>query len=67
MKKLFIFFLFIILGCCLSAQNNVLNFSKKSVSVKEKINIPIRNVVTNQNYIELEYYFEEAVTIDEVI
>jgi len=64
MKKVFILFLFVISNICLSAQNNVLNFRHRSVSVKEEINTPVRNVSTNQNYIDIEYDFEEAIAID---
>ena len=51
MKKVLILFLFVISNIWLSAQNNVLNFRQRSISVKEEIVIPLRTVSTNQNYI----------------
>ena len=62
MKKIFILFLYIVLNIGLSAQNNVLNFNQRGISVKEDISTPVRNVSTNQNYIDLEYDFEEAIS-----
>jgi Peptidase family C25./Propeptide_C25. len=64
MKKVFILFLFVVSNIWLFAQNNVLNFSTKNVSVKDEITIPTRNVLNNQSYIELEYNFEDAIAID---
>ena len=46
------------------AQNSVLNFKNRGVSVKEDVNIPARIVSNIQNYIELEYNFEEAFVVD---
>jgi hypothetical protein len=56
--------LFVVSNIWLSAQNNVLNFNTRGVSVKGDINIPARTVSNNQNYIELEYNFEEAFVVD---
>jgi len=64
MRKVFIVFLFIVSNFCLLAQNKVLNFSTRGVSVKDEIALPARDVSTNQNYIELEYNFKEAITTD---
>ncbi|MDR0232021.1 MAG: hypothetical protein LBI82_07870, partial [Dysgonamonadaceae bacterium] len=63
MRKIFILLL-LVPNVWLSAQNNVLNFNTKNISVKEKIGIPARTVSTNQNYIDLEYNFEEAIAVD---
>ena len=40
MKKIFILFLFVVSNIGLSAQNSVLNFNQRGISVKEEINTP---------------------------
>jgi len=64
MKKGFVLFLFVISSIWLSAQNKVLNFNTRGVSVKGEITTPARSVSNNQNYIDIEYNFEEAVATD---
>ena len=64
MRKVFILFLFVVSNIWLFAQNNVLNFNTKGISGKGDVDIPTRIVLNNQNYIELEYNFEEAIAMD---
>jgi len=64
MRKIFIICLFVVFNIWIFAQNSVLNFNTRGVYVKEEVATPTQNVSNNQNYIDVEYNFEEAIVSD---